>query len=213
MKTKKSHTPRPEYFELPAESGGVNEAIIETVRALQRQFINQKMPEDNTLRYTHGRAWSNRSNPEAVDGGFHEHSAEWATPFQDLIDGDLTLIPKFVKHVTEEFQRQFTEMIYSTVEKVTLTTGNVVSAHQPGGFPAAFLEMLRKVEFGVDKKGNVSLPELHTGSDAKKLIEQLQAQPSEFKEEVERIKAEKIEAAHARETERKAKFKSKKSES
>ena len=206
-KAKKS-AQRREYFELEAESQAINNSILETLQALQRQAISQKLPEDNTLRYSHGRKWSNRTNPRTIDGGFQEHSVEWLTSFKDVVEGDLTLIPKFIQHMSSEFERQISTMIYSSLDKVTTTTGNTVSVKDAGSFPAAFLEMLRKIEFGVDKQGNVSMPEIHTGTDPQKMIAELEAQPPEYKAEVDRIKSEKMAAALAEEATRKSKFKS-----
>jgi hypothetical protein len=205
-KAKKS-APRREYFELEAESQAINSSIVEMLQALQRQAISQKLPEDNTLHYTHGKKWSNRTNPHAIDGGFQEHSVEWRTPFKDLVEGDLTLIPRFIQHTSEEFQRQVSTMIYSSIDKVTAMTGNIVSVKEAGSFPAAFLEMLGKIEFGVDKQGNASMPEIHTGTDPKKMIAELEAQPPEYQAKVERIKSEKMAAALAAEAARKSKFK------
>jgi len=199
---------RREYFIMENECRAINKAIYAQIQTTRSQNTNSILPEENTLHYTHGRKWSNRANPNSLDGGFQEHSTEWETSFQDIVDGDLSIIPAFVQHLTTEMHRQMATMVYSSLEVATKSTGNVVSAQQEGGFPAAFLEMLKKIEFGVDKKGNVSLPQLHVGTNAQKLIAELEAQPPEFQAEVERIKAEKSAAALAAEAARKKKFKS-----
>jgi hypothetical protein len=68
--------------------------------------------------------------------------------------------------------------------------------------------MLKKVEFGVDREGNVCLPEMHVAPDmAEKIVNELKSQPPEYSAEVERLKAERSEQALQKEAERKAKFK------
>ena len=116
------------------------------------------------------------------------------------------LIPRFVTHLTEQLQRQFSQMMYATMGEACEVSGNTVSAANAGSFPAGFMEAMRKIEFGVDREGNVSLPAIHVGSNAEKMIAELEAQPPEYHEEIERLKAEKSAAALQREKERKAKF-------
>ena len=103
---------------------------------------------------------------------------------------------------------QFARSIYSVVGAAAERVGNVVSNKETGSTAQSFLAMLKKIEFGVDRDGNVSLPQVHVGPDmAEKMINELQSQPPEFGEEVERVKAQRSEQALQKEAERKAKFK------
>ncbi len=104
-------------------------------------------------------------------------------------------------------KRQFFEMLYGTLSETCDEHGQTVSVDPEKGFPAAFLEMLEKIEFSVDRQGNVSLPEMHVGAEmGAKLIAQLEAQPQEFKDQIELVKARKSSDALEREASRKAKF-------
>ncbi len=105
-------------------------------------------------------------------------------------------------------ERRGSRHIYSVVGAAAEKVGNVVSNSETGSSAQSFLQMLKKIEFSVDREGNVSLPQMHVGPDmGKKLLEELSAQPPEFSEEVERVKAERTELALHKEAERKSKFK------
>ena len=70
------------------------------------------------------------------------------------------------------------------------------------------LEMFRKLELGVDRDGNVSMPQIHVGPELyARLPEEMSKVPPELSAEIERVKAEKIKEALDREAERKGKFK------
>ena len=70
------------------------------------------------------------------------------------------------------------------------------------------LEMFRKIEIDVDRDGNVSMPQIHVGSDMyERVTTEMQNVPTELAAEFEQVKAEKIRLAHEREVARKAKFK------
>lgn len=206
MASERDRKKRVEFFQLREESSAINDSITELLRAMQSPFVKQRLNEENTLHFTHGQKWTNRTAPYSREGEFQLHSAEWATPFQELVDGDLTLIVRFVQRMSTELQSQFMKMLYSTIGEACEVTGNTVSAKVARSLPAAFLEMFRKIEFGVGRDGSVSLPEIHIGFEPQKLIAELDAQPPEYQAEIERLKAEKTAAALERERLRKTRF-------
>jgi hypothetical protein len=105
-------------------------------------------------------------------------------------------------------QRQFIEMLYTTISASAEATGNVIDAKAAGSIAASFLEMLKKIELAVDRNGEVKMPEIHVAPAlGRKMIAELEAQPPEFREQVERVKAEKMASAFEREKERKERFK------
>ncbi len=196
------------FFEMPLEVAGFDRAFTLTLSALKRGNMQSMVAEENIQRFSHGRRWNHRANPHTIDGEMKTMSVEWETPFQDIVDGDLTLIPKAVDSITKQMQATQMRMMYQTISDVCDVNGQTVSVAETGSNAAAFLEMLRKIEFGVDREGNVAMPQIHAGSEAaSKLIAELEVQPPEFAAEVERIKTEKTEAALARERERKSRFK------
>ena len=103
--------------------------------------------------------------------------------------------------------RQFAQMLYSTVGAACDQTGNTVDAKAEGSLENAFMAMMEKVQFSVDKNGKVNLPEVHVAPYiGARMIAALEATPPEYKERLEALKARKIEEALGREVERKAKF-------
>jgi hypothetical protein len=98
--------------------------------------------------------------------------------------------------------------MYEMVSDAAASVGNVVDAKATGSIAESFLEMLRKTEVGVDRDGTISMPQLHVHPDTwVKMEEELRSQPPEFGAEVERIQAEKAEAAFDREATRKGRYK------
>ncbi|MDO8837911.1 MAG: hypothetical protein Q7V31_03210 [Parvibaculum sp.] len=207
IKKMKDTKSRPEFFGLRTEADALEDSIFVIIEELQKQHVRQTLPPENSHSYTHGQTWTSRANPEVREGGFQTHAVEWTNSFDEIVANDLSLILRFVEHVAAELNKQFSEMIYSSINKVCEETGNVVSSADAGSFAAGFLEMMRKIEFGVDRQGRVTLPEVHTGADPSKFIAELEAQPPEYHEEIERLKDEKSKAALEREALRKLKFK------
>ncbi|MBX9803743.1 MAG: hypothetical protein K2Y04_13415 [Caulobacteraceae bacterium] len=196
------------FFEMPLEVDGFDQAFTLAVSALKRGSMQSIVADENVQRFSHGRRWNHRASPHTTDGEMQTMSVEWETPFQDIVDGDLTLIPRAVDSIAKQMQATQMRMMYQTISDVCDVNGQTVSVAETGSNAAAFLEMLRKIEFGVDRDGNVAMPEIHAGSEAaRKLIADLEAQPPEFAAEIERITTEKSEAALARENERKKRFK------
>jgi len=135
-------------------------------------------------------------------------SAEWLIPNKDIAENDLSVIERCVMPVSESMQRQFAENMYNFVGAAAESVGNVVDAREQGSIAQGLMAMWRKIEFGVDRDGTVSMPQMHVGPQMyERILTDLHEQPPEFSIEVEEIKAEKIKAALAREAERKAKFK------
>ena len=106
--------------------------------------------------------------------------------------------------MVQQFDESMARMLYETVSAACEESGQVVDGRDIP-FPQAFLEGFKKIELGVDRNGNVSMPEFHVGS--LDMVKQLEAMPPEFQAEVERVKAEKIAKALEVEAERKKKFK------
>ncbi len=134
-------------------------------------------------------------------------SAEINVSFNDIIDNNLNKIPEAISQVLETFRQQFAAALYSTISEACERSGNVVSAQTAGSFAASFMDAIKKIEFGVNRDGKVSLPEIHIGHDPQEIIAELEAQPPEYHLEFERIKSEKIAEALERETIRKSRFK------
>jgi hypothetical protein len=190
------------------EIQGFDRAYRLMLRELHKRQTSMYMNEDNILHYSHGANWVRSAREDDEGPKMQTLSTEWSIPHQSIVDNDLSLITSSLQNAAESLSAQFSRSIYSVVGAAAERVGNVVSNKETGSTAQSFLEMLKKIEFGVDREGNVSLPQMHVGPDmAEKLINELKSQPPEFSEEVERVKAERSELALQKEAERKAKFK------
>lgn len=173
----------------------------------RKKVVNKYLPPQNTQRIRHGGDWRHPGLPNAVEGGLQQHSSMVEIRFEDLAKHDLGVIERVVQQLSNDMEQQFLGMMFATVGTACEQTGNTVDAASAGSTEEAFAQMLEKIEFSADKKGNVSLPEIHTGPEAfARLSEALGNAPQSFHQRIEEIKARKIADAIKREEERKARF-------
>lgn len=203
MVKKQSIMHRRTFFEFRDEARAFSEKFSTMVRDLTRD--ESPIPESNELRLTHGRSWDHPGEHGA--GELQTMSAEISISFDDLMQGRLAALPEAIEHVATQMKRHFYQMMYQKASEGAEKVGNVASAEDAGSFATGFLEMFRKLEFGVGRNGQVNLPEIHAGPGmAKKILTELEAQPAEYHAEIERLKAEKTASALIREKMRKARF-------
>jgi hypothetical protein len=113
------------------------------------------------------------------------------TRLDDIIANDLGLLQRSFSEIGESMKQQFADM----------------NAQQQGSLSDGFLAVLEKVEFGVDKDGNLHMPQFHAPPDVvERMVAELEARPPEFKAKIELLQQQKTQEAIEREAERKAKF-------
>ena len=175
---------------------------------LQEKSRKTFVSEHNVLRMNHGSNWVHSARNPEPDTSMHTLSSEWTIPFKDIAENDLGLIGRTILPVSEEMDKQFAQSMYGVVGAAAQKVGNFVDAKTAGSFGASMLEMFRKLELGVDRDGNVSMPQMHVGPDLYvRLPEEMSKVPPDINAEIKRVKAEKIQDALDREAKRKAKFK------
>jgi len=180
--------------------------IPRRIYALQTQLI----PERNILKYHHGAAWtSNNTQGKEIPGEFKQHSEELVVAADARQNAELEKLTDLTDDLARKMAGAAERLLHETVDAVTKETGNVVTwRKKEKNAPAAFLELLRKVQFGVTEKGEPSLPTMMNFDPA--FLEELQAYTNAnpaYGDEVEAIKTKKIAEARGREAERKGKFK------
>lgn len=182
------------------------EEIPRRLHALHLEFI----PERNILKYQHGTKWTfSNVQREEVPGEFKEHGEVLVVDADARMNGELEKLTAFADDLARKMAGGAVELMFMQVEEATKKTGNVATwKKNEKNAPAAFLEMLRKLEFGVTEDGKPSLPSLFNPDPAfvAELRDHLDANPA-FKDEVEAIKTQKTAEALSREAARKAKFK------
>jgi hypothetical protein len=198
---------RRSFFEFDAGVDAFINAFTSAMRQFQKRFVSNFIPPENTQRFHHGDGWRRPASAEMTAGQMKEHSAVLETSLNDILANDLGLLERSFAQISEAMQRQFAGMMYSTISEACDASGNVVDAQKEGSLPDSFMAMLEKIEFGVDKHGNVHMPQIHAAPEiADRMMTELGAAPPEFGERVEQLKQKKILEATEREAARRAKF-------
>lgn len=185
---------------------GVDRFIAERIS----EYLNDYIAPENRLRLHHGRSWGTTIEEVSEhSGSLKERSAETTVSFESIAQNDLKVLVGFLTTLVQGMASAMTRDIFATVTDAAESAGNVVSQQEAGSPAEAFLEMLKKIEFGVNAQGEVTLPALHAPPGlGKKMLEYLNAQGPEFRAEVQRIKREKAQAALQRERERLGRYRS-----
>jgi len=197
-------------FCLTSKISDFDKALSEDIASAIREQRKTILPRDNVFGYTHGTRWHTRTSENSGKNEVDEmqvHSIETAIPFQEIVDNNLDALARYKNAIVSGLMQELMRSIYQTVSDSVGKTGNIVDA-KGGGFKAEqFVAMLEKIEFGVDRDGNVSFPEIHAGPKlAKQILQELSAQGPEFEKRIQEITQRKSEAALEREEERKSKF-------
>lgn len=199
--------PRIFCFENPDDDEAFDLSLTKLIGMLQERTRATFVSPRNILRMNHGRKWVHSAREPEPDTSMHTISTEWLIPFKEIVDNDLSLIARSILPVVEDMSRQFAQNMYGVVGAAANRVGNVVDAKATGSVAAALIEMMSKIELGVDRDGNVSMPQIHAGTDAyAKFVEAIENMDPEAAEELERLKQEKSRQALDREAERRAKF-------
>jgi len=195
------------YFSDEVGEDDFHLSFTKLMTKVQANVVSKYLRADNTQRFKHGGQWAHPAAPQAQTTGLKEHSSETSVSFEKIANHDLTVIKEVVGGLVEDMERQFAQMMYSSVSAAAESVGNVVDTPSAGLPREAFAQMLEKIEFASDKFGTVTLPEIHSHPiAAKKLQQSIAEAPPEFHQRIEEIKARKAAEALAREVERKARF-------
>jgi hypothetical protein len=199
--------PRFWCFERKEEERAFESSVMALLAQLQKRSRETFVSEQNVLRMNHGSNWVHSARAPEPEVTMHKISAEYSIPYKDIVENDLGLIARTILPLSQEMEKQFAHNMYGVVGAAAEKVGNVVDARAAGSFAQSMLEMFKKIEFGVDRDGNVSFPQIHVGTETfERISKEMQNVPPEIEAEIQQIKAEKIQAALNREIERKAKF-------
>lgn len=201
-------TRRPVPF--PDWRGGrtFNAKFQELVGEMLRRMVDAHIPPENTHSFHHGTGWiQRREDGSAMSGEVKAHSAESELRFDDVISARLSAVHDQARSVVQQMESGFIRSMYETISTAVEEVGNVIDAK--GKPPTeAFLEMLRKIEFGINRDGSVTRPEIHMSPEkAEKFITALEQAGPAFEAEVDRLVTAKEAEAAEREMERRARFK------
>lgn len=201
--------PRREYFSFPEKTDQFDKALARLIQNLTREERTKVLPPENTMRYTHGINWVTLSSDSSDnEGEMKILSTKSMISMENIRKHNLEALPSFISDIVKQMHESMQKMMYQTVADACDKTGNTINANDYETTADAFLATLKKIEFGVDRKGSVSIPELHLGSQAFAAFKNdAEAKGKSFQKEVEKVIQEKSEAALEREKQRIARFK------
>ncbi len=200
---------RSEYFSFAIETAQFDKALTALIGDLSRIERGKIISTDNVMRYSHGIKWlAVSSDSSDEESEMQIHSTETNISFDDIKNHNLDTIPTFLKDIVSKMNESLQRTMYQTISDACDKSGNSISRKDYKTSADAFLATLKKIEFGVDRDGKVSLPEFHVGSEALKAFKRdAEAKGQSFQEEVDKVIEEKSEAALERERKRLERFK------
>lgn len=198
---------RANYLSDEMDEGEFLQSFVKLLAQLQKESFSKYLSPENTHRFKHGGQWAHPAAPDVLPGDMSAHSAQTEVSFDRIVNHDLTVIGQVLGELLEGMERQFMQMVYSTVSAAAEAVGNTVDAKEAGSPHEAFAQMLEKIQFSADKFGNVTPPTMHLGPATFQALQRSAADaPPEFHQRVEAIKARKTADALELEVQRKARF-------
>lgn len=193
-------------FSNKKESEIFTKSLYDFVGKANNKNMSAYMSSENMFTLHHGNSFS---SIEDNGSELKKHTVEIEFEYSDIRLYHIKQFYIFLHNIIEQMSSQLTKTLYQTLNDTCDKTGNIIDATQEKMTNSeAFLEMLKKVEFGIDKYGNILLPEIHLHpSQAKKFMNEIATQGEEYSNLVEEIKKEKSEQAIKKENERLLKFK------
>jgi hypothetical protein len=186
------------------------EQLARGMRLRIDESMGAMISKENTETFYHGRTFVYQQDDLSThEGEFRKQSTKYDLEMESILSGDLQAFPRFLETTVNDFVRQMKQLLFQRAGEAAESVGNTVDAREHSSIADAYLEMFRKVEFGVDKAGEISRPELFLHPDtAKRLEAELSKQGPEFRQAIQTLTNQKIVDAFRRERERLSKFKS-----
>jgi hypothetical protein len=183
----------------------VNVALYERVEALMADLI----PPENTENYAHGEGYVfQRVDSSLGIGKFQHKTGVEQIKTESIASNDIEAFLTFMEALAQGFYRQMKQFLFERVGEEAASVGNVAAFHEDKGLAATYLEMLEMIEFGVDKHGKMSFPQLRLSPQmGAKMQAMLQEQGPEYHRRLDDLVEQKTAAALIREQERLAKYK------
>jgi hypothetical protein len=196
--------PFPFVAEDAAFIGSFAERVGQTLERLRGEY----MSSENTQSFMHGVEWQphNSSSPDEVST-LQRQSFYLSLPKEQIIEANVIALFQKADELAAEIDASTRQMLYTKVSEAAERVGNTVNAKSKA--PAeAFYEMIQRLEFGVNRNGEPTRPQIHLGTEALQALrnDPLQGDPA-FAQKMEALIQSKMNDARARETERVARFK------
>ncbi|WP_278387266.1 hypothetical protein [Pseudomonas oryzihabitans] len=193
-------------FPFDVEASQVMRSFADEVKTTLRKRQETLINTGSIQYFQHGMTWqSHHSYDPDLVAEVQSYEDSINIQFEDVILGKTDIVQQKIKELADTMSRSFSKSFFTTISDTCETHGNVVDA--ASGLAVAFIEMLEKIEFSVDRDGNVSLPQIFGGHGLLEMLSQnKEMNTEEYKSKVEEITQRKSQEALQREISRKAKF-------
>ena len=137
------------------------------------------MSPENMYTLHHGNSFSSTEDNESK---LTKHAVNIEFEYSNIRLYKIEQFYVFITDFIEQISSQMKKTLYKTLSNTCEKTGNTIDAKEKKlSNPEAFLEMIKKVEFGVDKNGKVLIPNIHLHPDqATKFMDDIKAQGEEY---------------------------------
>lgn len=181
------------------------ESLNEFIFKINRQKMSAYMSSENMFTLHHGNSFSSIADNESA---LIKHTVNLDFEYSNIRLYKIEFFYRFIEDFIEQISSQMENTMFKTIGDSCDKSGNVVDTKQKiMTNPEAFLEVLQKIEFSVNKDGEVLLPTMYLHpSKSQKFMEDLKAQGEDFQNKIEEIKKEKSEQALKKEKQRLEKF-------
>lgn len=178
--------------------------VMKMVTKLRGNYISP----DNEHRLHHGMFFQAHHSSDPGDvTSIEEHSAFLTIEVERIANGDIAIYPQKINELIKALHEQFSKSFYEMINESCDKNGNTIKGSDKP-FPEQVLEMLSRIEFGVNKDGKPTKPSIVVGEAmGKRTIDELEAAGEEFRARFDAVVAAKEEEALLRESQRKSRFK------
>lgn len=178
--------------------------VNERLKAEQSRFISAA----NVQSFNHGIQWQshNSSNPDDVST-MQSLRNEIAIDVSDIVSYRISSLDATIRSLTNSMLESFLREMYASAGKACEASGQSVDG-KGKSFGETFIEILEKLEFGVDREGKPVTPDIHLHpDDAKRIQNDPSIHAPDIKLRIDEITERKQREAIEREQARREKFK------
>lgn len=195
-------------FQFNCETKIFGDNILTFVKELVQCKLSPYVSSANTIILYHGGGWTNPAINDSEESKIEEMSFELFMRPSWIIEHNVDEMINFLLDFADKQASQMIEKVFRTIKESCQNNGNVLE--RPNDLPVAetIIQMLEAVEFSVDRNGNVTMPQICSGSQMhEKILEAIPHLSPEYHQKCESIKARKIQEAIQKEQCRLKKFK------
>jgi hypothetical protein len=199
--------PMKKPFSNPKDSRAFMRSFVKEVATLVKEEQKMFISETNVHSFNHGRHWQshNSSNPDEVSTLQHV-SNEITVEKSDIVQYNVEALTRTARDLAGAITSSFLTEMYATVGKACDANGQVVNG-KGKSTGEQFIEILEKLEFGVDRNGLPVLPDIHVGPDGLAAFKKDPSlQDPEIKSRIDEVTERKKKEALERERARLAKY-------